>query len=65
MSPRGRERQIDYVPVLLGGIFKATGNASPAMVPAKSLYMGADMGRFADRHGILLRHEPAFSDQYA
>ncbi len=51
---------VDYVPVLLGGIFKATGNSSPAMVPAKSLYMGADMGRFADRHGILLRMNPHF-----
>ncbi len=51
---------VDYIPVLLGGIFKATGNASPVMVPAKGQYMGADMGRFADRHGVLLRMNPHF-----
>ncbi|MFY8139953.1 MAG: DsbA family protein, partial [Caulobacter sp.] len=39
--------EVIYVPVLLGGIFKATGNASPVMVPAKGAYMGADMARFA------------------
>ncbi len=51
---------VDYVPVLLGGIFKATGNASPVMVPAKGRYMGADMGRFAERHSIMLRMNPNF-----
>jgi len=51
---------VDYVPVLLGGIFKATGNASPVMVPAKGQWMFTDMGRFADRHGIMLRPNPHF-----
>lgn len=51
---------VDYVPVLLGGIFKATGNASPAMVPAKAKYMNADMARFASRHGIPLAFNPWF-----
>ena len=51
---------IDYVPVLLGGIFKATGNASPVMIPAKGVWMGTDMGRFAGRHGIVLRFNPHF-----
>ena len=27
---------IDYRPVLLGGLFKASGNSSPVMVPAKN-----------------------------
>nr|WP_310522801.1 2-hydroxychromene-2-carboxylate isomerase [Polymorphobacter sp.] len=52
--------RVDYVPVLLGGIFKATGNASPAMVPAKGIHMFTDMGRYADRHGIMLRNNPHF-----
>jgi 2-hydroxychromene-2-carboxylate isomerase len=52
--------QVDYVPVLLGGIFKATGNASPVMVPAKGQWMFTDMGRFADRHDIMLRPNPNF-----
>jgi 2-hydroxychromene-2-carboxylate isomerase len=51
---------VAYVPILLGGVFKATGNASPAMVPAKGRYMNADMARFADRHGVTLRSNPDF-----
>ena len=34
---------IKYHPILLGGIFKATGNNSPIMVPAKGRYMDMDM----------------------
>lgn len=49
-----------YVPVLLGGIFKATGNASPVMVPAKGVYMGADMARYAEKYGISLNMNPHF-----
>ncbi len=49
---------VDYVPVLLGGLFKATGNASPATVPAKGRYMNADMARFAGREGIVLTPNP-------
>ncbi len=52
--------EIVYVPVLLGGIFKATGNASPAMVPAKGIYMNADMGRFAKKFGVTLNMNPYF-----
>ncbi|MFZ5670421.1 MAG: 2-hydroxychromene-2-carboxylate isomerase [Pseudomonadota bacterium] len=51
---------VDYVPILLGGVFKATGNASPVQVPAKGVYMGADMARFARRHGISLNMNPYF-----
>lgn len=49
-----------YVPILLGGVFKATGNASPAMVPAKGLYMNADMARFATKFGVTLNMNPFF-----
>jgi len=49
-----------YVPMLLGGVFKATGNASPVMVPAKGAYMGADMARFAKRFGVTLNMNPYF-----
>lgn len=51
---------VDYVPVLLGGIFKATGNASPVMVPAKGRYMNQDMDRFARKHGVTLAMNPHF-----
>lgn len=52
--------EVVYVPVLLGGIFKATGNASPVMVPAKGAYMGADMARFARKFGVPLNMNPFF-----
>lgn len=39
-------------PMLLGGVFKATGNHSPAAIPAKSAWMGRDMARFAERYGV-------------
>jgi 2-hydroxychromene-2-carboxylate isomerase len=45
-----------YVPVLLGGIFKATGNQAPfaafSSVPAKLAYMNHEMARFMRRHGL-------------
>ena len=45
-----------YVPALLGGIFKATGNRSPAEafagIPAKLAYEGKETQRFVRRHGI-------------
>ncbi len=45
-----------YVPALLGGIFKATGNRSPAEafagIPAKLAYEGLETRRFVRRHGI-------------
>ena len=52
--------EVIYVPVLLGGIFKATGNASPVTVPAKGVWMGADMARFAKKFGVSLNMNPHF-----
>ncbi|MCY1407336.1 2-hydroxychromene-2-carboxylate isomerase [compost metagenome] len=49
-----------YRPILLGGIFQATGNASPVEIPAKGRYMLADMQRFAARYGVPLKMNPAF-----
>lgn len=43
-------------PLLLGGVFKATGNQSPifafANIPAKMAYTGKEMIRFARHHGV-------------
>jgi 2-hydroxychromene-2-carboxylate isomerase len=47
-------------PMLLGGVFKATGNASPATIPAKALYMNSDLARFARRYGVPLQLNPHF-----
>ena len=45
-----------YVPALLGGIFKATGNRSPAEayagIPSKLRYEGKETERFVKKHGI-------------
>jgi 2-hydroxychromene-2-carboxylate isomerase len=51
---------VDYVPILLGGVFKATGNASPATIPAKGAWMQRDLANFAKRHGIAYRSNPYF-----
>ena len=45
-----------YVPVLLGGVFKATNNVSPAVslqgIKNKGEYQGLEMRRFRKKHGI-------------
>ncbi|MDZ4739225.1 MAG: 2-hydroxychromene-2-carboxylate isomerase [Alphaproteobacteria bacterium] len=52
--------RIMWTPFLLGGVFKATGNTSPAMVPAKARYMNGDLARFAKRYGIVLNFNSHF-----
>ena len=54
-----------YVPALLGGIFKATGNRSPAEayagIPLKLAYERRETERFVARHGITeYAHNPHF-----
>lgn len=49
-----------YRPMLLGGVFQATGNASPVTVPAKGKYMLTDLARYAQRYGVPLRFNPHF-----
>lgn len=52
--------ELIYRPMLLGGVFQATGNTSPAMIPAKGRYMIRDLARFAERYGVPLRFSPHF-----
>ncbi|MFM9862730.1 MAG: 2-hydroxychromene-2-carboxylate isomerase [Micropepsaceae bacterium] len=52
--------RIVWTPILLGGVFKATGNSSPAMVPAKGRYMNQDLARFAKRYGVVLNFNTHF-----
>jgi 2-hydroxychromene-2-carboxylate isomerase len=49
-----------YRPMLLGGVFQATGNSSPVTVPAKGRYMLADMQRYAQRYGVPMKFNPHF-----
>jgi 2-hydroxychromene-2-carboxylate isomerase len=53
--------EVRYVPMLLGGVFKATGNTTPAAIPAKGRYMmESDLPRFSSRYGVPLRINPHF-----
>ena len=52
--------QLVYRPMLLGGVFKATGNASPVSVPAKGRWMGQDIARWAQRYGVPFAFNPHF-----
>ncbi|RZJ10987.1 MAG: 2-hydroxychromene-2-carboxylate isomerase, partial [Haliea sp.] len=56
----GAGASIDYKPMLLGGVFQATGNHSPTTVPAKGKYMMDDLGRFAARYGVPFANNPHF-----
>jgi 2-hydroxychromene-2-carboxylate isomerase len=47
-------------PVLLGGLFQATGNRSPIEVPAKGRYSMLDLQRWADFYGVRLTMNPHF-----
>jgi 2-hydroxychromene-2-carboxylate isomerase len=54
-----------YVPVLLGGVFKATGNVSPAVslrgIKNKPAYEALETRRFLAKHGIArFAHNPFF-----
>ncbi len=57
--------KFEYVPVLLGGVYKLTGNRSPAETLAgiknKPDYERLETARFIKRHGITrFRHNPFF-----
>ena len=40
------------IPMLLGGVFKATGNNSPGTVASKGKWMNKDLKRHADMYGV-------------
>jgi len=52
--------QIDLKPVLLGGIFKATGNQPPATVQKKGEYMFKDIQRWSNKLDISFKMNPYF-----
>lgn len=52
--------QIAWRPMLLGGVFKASGNQSPVAIPAKGRYMLHDLARFAQRYDVPLAFNPYF-----
>jgi 2-hydroxychromene-2-carboxylate isomerase len=52
--------QIVWRPMLLGGVFKASGNHSPAEIPAKSTWLQRDLQRWAARYGAVFNNNPHF-----
>ena len=54
--------EIVYRPMLLGGVFKATGNRSPVEEPVvpKRSYFTQDLRRWVDRYGIPFQTNPNF-----
>ncbi len=51
---------LNWKPMLLGAVFQATGNHSPATVPAKGKYMFGDLNRFAAQYGVPFKLSPHF-----
>ncbi|WP_238263570.1 2-hydroxychromene-2-carboxylate isomerase [Cupriavidus pauculus] len=51
---------IVWRPMLLGGVFKGTGNHSPMEIPAKSDWSQHDLQCWAARYGVPFRHNPHF-----
>ena len=43
---------LTMIPMLLGGVFKETGNVSPATVPAKGKWMNNDLKKHAELYNI-------------
>jgi 2-hydroxychromene-2-carboxylate isomerase len=52
--------QLIWRPMLLGGVFQATGNRAPFTVPPKGSYLFVDLARFAKRYDVPLNLNPHF-----
>ncbi|HCS29687.1 MAG TPA: disulfide bond formation protein DsbA [Spongiibacteraceae bacterium] len=55
-----QQAQLIWKPMLLGGVFKATGNQSPVMIPAKGTYMLKDLTRYARHYDVEMQFNPFF-----
>ncbi len=55
-----RGASIDWRPMLLGGVFQATGNRSPVETPSKGKWMMGDLPRWAARYGAPYVRNPHF-----
>jgi 2-hydroxychromene-2-carboxylate isomerase len=55
-----RAATIVWRPMLLGGVFQATGNHSPMEIPAKGRYSLIDLQRWAQHFGVPMTMNPHF-----
>jgi 2-hydroxychromene-2-carboxylate isomerase len=53
-------REVRWRPMLLGAVFKATGNDMPARVPAKAKWMLQDLSLWARSYGVPFTFPPMF-----
>ncbi len=62
MKPLAEKTGAELVwrPMVLGAVFKATGNEMPARVPAKARWMGNDLMRWATHYGVPFRFSSHF-----
>jgi len=54
------DAELVYKPMLLGGVFRETGNASPITIEAKGDWMKQDLARFAQRYNVPFLMNPFF-----
>lgn len=52
--------EVDFRPMVLGFVFKATGNSMPASVPAKAAYMVHDVRRWARHYDLPFKMPSVF-----
>src|SRR6202049_728637 len=52
--------RVIYRPMLLGGVFKETGNSSPITIEAKRKYSNIDLERWAKHYGVSALHNAYF-----
>ena len=52
--------KVNYCPVLLGGIFKATDNKPPGLVVPKAKWMMKDVKMYADSYNVKFKMNEAF-----
>jgi 2-hydroxychromene-2-carboxylate isomerase len=52
--------RVIYRPMLLGGVFKETGNSSPIAIEAKRKYSNVDLERWAKHYGVPALHNAHF-----
>jgi 2-hydroxychromene-2-carboxylate isomerase len=55
-----RGAELVYRPMVLGFVFKASGNSMPASVPAKAAYMMDDVRRWVRRYGLPFKMPSVF-----
>jgi len=55
-----RDAELVYRPMVLGFVFKASGNSMPAAVPAKAAYMVHDVRRWVRRYGLPFKMPSVF-----